>query len=377
MATVRFEGAAKRFGDVVALEELVLEVADGELMVLVGPSGSGKTTALRLLAGLDSLSAGHIWIGDRRVDGLAPRDRDIAMVFQDYALYPQMSVEQNLAFALRTRRLPRADIDARVRRTADLLGLGELLSRKPRELSGGQRQRVALGRALVREPQVFLMDEPLSNLDAKLRVQMRMEIARIQRDLRVTTVFVTHDQTEAMTLGDRVAVMRDGRLQQVGTPKALYARPANLFVASFIGSPAINLVEAALSARGGSLVAAFGGHELPVEDRAGLRPFVGRSVIVGVRPEDLRPAAPGASGRLEVVVDLVEDLGAEVYAYFALDAPPVRVEEPGRPWEGPGRCTFVARMDGVAPAKGARVTVGVERASLLFFDPETAAAIEG
>ncbi len=380
-AGVRYESATRRFGDVLALDDLTLEVAAGELMVLVGPSGSGKTTALRLLAGLDALTGGHVRIGDRVVDDLPPRDRDIAMVFQDYALYPQMSVEQNLSFALRTRRLPRGEAQERVRRTAELLGLGQLLGRKPRELSGGQRQRVALGRALVREPQVFLMDEPLSNLDAKLRVQMRLEIARIQRDLGVTTVYVTHDQTEAMTLGDRVAVMRDGRLQQVGTPKDLYTHPANLFVAAFLGSPAINLVEASITSENGSLVAAFGSHAIRLEQRSGLEPYAGRSVILGIRPEDLRSeAAASANGRLDVIVDLVEDLGSQVYAYFALDAPPVRIDEPYRGPEASersavDRCTFAARMDEVTPTKGDRIAVGVGDRALLFFDPETAAAI--
>ncbi|MCA1705306.1 MAG: ABC transporter ATP-binding protein, partial [Actinobacteria bacterium] len=296
MAHVRFVGATKRYGDVVALESLNLTVEDGELVVFVGPSGSGKTTALRLLAGLESISSGHVYIGDRQVDDIPPRERDIAMVFQDYALYPQMTVYKNLAFGLRMRKVPGAEIDKQVRDAAGILGLEDMLERRPRQLSGGQRQRVALGRALVRSPQVFLMDEPLSNLDAKLRVQTRVEIARIQREFGTTTVYVTHDQTEAMTLGQRVAVMKGGTLQQFDTPKALYDRPANLFVAGFIGSPAMNLTEAELGREDGALVVRFGKHCLRIGDdtlarRPELARFEGRKVVIGIRPEGFEDAS--------------------------------------------------------------------------------------
>src|SRR6185436_12337555 len=254
MAHVRYDAVTKRFGDVTAVRELTLEIADGEFVVLVGPSGSGKTTALRLLAGLEVLSDGEIRVGDRVVNRVAPRDRDIAMVFQDYALYPQMTVYQNLAFALKMRKMPRAEIEQRVQRAAEMLGIGELLQRKPRALSGGQRQRVALGRAIVREPQVFLMDEPLSNLDAKLRVQTRSEIKRLQAQVRTTTIYVTHDQVEAMTMGDRVVVMSGGVLAQVGDPRTVYEHPANVFVAGFIGSPAMSFAEMSVNAQNGHRV---------------------------------------------------------------------------------------------------------------------------
>ncbi|MDQ3866592.1 MAG: ABC transporter ATP-binding protein, partial [Actinomycetota bacterium] len=251
MAAVTYDRATRRFGDTVAVSELSLEIEDGEFMVLVGPSGSGKTTALRLLAGLEPLSSGHIRIGDRVVDGMAPRERDIAMVFQDYALYPQMTVFDNLAFGLRRRKTPKDEIATRVRRAAEFLDITQYLDRKPGQLSGGQAQRVALGRALVRQPQVFLMDEPLSNLDAKLRTQTRGEIKRLQQEVRTTTVYVTHDQVEAMTMGDRIAVMNHGRLEQCGTPEELYELPANRFVGGFIGSPAMTFFTAAATAEGG------------------------------------------------------------------------------------------------------------------------------
>jgi multiple sugar transport system ATP-binding protein len=398
VATVAFDGATKWYGSVAALTDLSLEIEDGELLVLVGPSGSGKTTALRLLAGLESLSSGHVRIGDRVVDELAPRDRDIAMVFQDYALYPQMSVFDNMAFGLRTRKFPRDEIDRRVRRAAGSLGLGEMLRRKPRELSGGQRQRVALGRALVREPRVFLMDEPLSNLDAKLRVQMRVEIARIQRELGVTTVFVTHDQTEAMTLGQRVAVMKDGVLQQVDTPERLYARPVNVFVAGFIGSPAMNMVHADLSSEERSLFASFGEHRLSVGDEAlairpALRAYEGRRIILGIRPEDmvdgsLEPGAP-SDRRLDITVELREDLGSQVYLYFTLRTPPVLTEDT-RELAGSevvaeleaqaraGTSTFTAGPNSETPAReGDPVSLSVDTRRLHFFDPESGAAIYG
>src|SRR5215475_8130532 len=259
MARVMFDAVTKRFGDVTALRDFSLEIKDGEFVVLVGPSGSGKTTALRLVAGLEALTGGDIHVGDRVVNRLAPRDRDVAMVFQDYALYPQMTVRQNLAFGLRIRKLPKAEIDRRVSEAAAFLGLEGLLDNRPRALSGGQRQRVALGRALVRDPQAFLMDEPLSNLDAKLRTQTRAEIRRLQREVGTTTVYVTHDQVEAMTMGDRIAIMRDGILEQVGGPDSVYEQPANTFVASFIGSPAMSLARVGCERRNGGLSLLLGG----------------------------------------------------------------------------------------------------------------------
>jgi ABC-type sugar transport system ATPase subunit len=294
MASVTYDRATRAFGSTVAVSELSLEIADGEFMVLVGPSGSGKTTALRLLAGLEPLTSGHVRIGERVVDDVAPRERDIAMVFQDYALYPQMSVRQNLAFGLRIRKLSRAEIDRRVERAAEMLGIGPLLERKPRQLSGGQRQRVALGRALVRDPQAFLMDEPLSNLDAQLRAQTRGEIKRLQREVGTTTVYVTHDQVEAMTMGDRIAVMRDGVLQQVGPPQELYEHPENMFVAGFIGSPAMNIVPAPLVGAGG-------------DDR-----------IVGFRPEHVRIDDPRSDGlQFDARVEVIEYLGNEKLVHAA------------------------------------------------------------
>jgi len=311
MAPVSFDSASKRFGDTVAVSELSLEVADGEFMVLVGPSGSGKTTALRLLAGLEALSGGHIRIGERVVDDVAPRERDIAMVFQDYALYPQMSVRQNLAFGLKIRKLDKAEVDRRVREAAAFLDIEPLLARKPRQLSGGQRQRVALGRALVREPQVFLMDEPLSNLDAKLRAQTRAEIKALQRRVSTTTVYVTHDQVEAMTMGDRIAIMRDGLLEQVGDPDTVYERPANTFVASFIGSPAMSLVPFSATRHGDDLELAHGEVRLvvPVDGE------VPDELVLGVRPEHalLWDADAGLVGPLEGSVDYVEALGRETF----------------------------------------------------------------
>ena len=297
-------------------------------MVFVGPSGCGKTTALRMVAGLEDITAGVVRIGERVVNKLPPKDRDVAMVFQNYALYPHMSAYDNMAFGLKMRSFSKAEIRRRVDDAAQVLGLEPVLKKKPRTLSGGQRQRVAMGRAIVREPQAFLMDEPLSNLDAKLRVEMRAEIARIQRDLGATTIYVTHDQVEAMTLGDRVAVMRDGYLQQVGTPKDLYERPVNLFVAEFIGSPAMNLVGADI-ARRTARCAPFGDNSLDLAGRSALAQFAGRRVILGVRPEDLDDAAVvGRRGAtIAAVVDIREDLGSEVLVHFGVGAPAVRGED--------------------------------------------------
>ncbi|MGH8973842.1 MAG: ABC transporter ATP-binding protein, partial [Acidimicrobiia bacterium] len=338
MASIDLEGVTKEFpGGAVAVSAFDLTVADGEFLVLVGPSGSGKTTVLRMVSGLEAASAGVIRIGDRVVNDLAPRDRDIAMVFQNYALYPHMSVYDNMAFGLKLRKVPKPEIRRRVEEAADLLGLSGFLSRRPRQLSGGQRQRVAMGRAIVREPAAFLMDEPLSNLDAKLRVQMRAEISKLHQRLGTTTMYVTHDQTEAITMADRVAVMRDGTLQQLDTPQRLYDDPVNLFVAGFIGSPAMNLVGARLAADGDHVVATFGPHRLLVppavlDRRPGARDLVGREVILGLRPEDLEDAAMAggpspAETTLEVAVGLAEPLGAEVVVHFEVDAPAVATRD--------------------------------------------------
>ncbi len=337
MAEIQLDNLTKVYPDGTrAVSGLNLAVADGELVVFVGPSGCGKTSALRMIAGLEEISDGFVRVGGEVVNDLPPKDRDMAMVFQNYALYPHMNTYDNMAFGLKMRGLPKREIERRVRDAARILGLADTLKKKPRTLSGGQRQRVAMGRAIVREPVAFLMDEPLSNLDAKLRVQMRAEIARIQRDLAVTTIYVTHDQSEAMTLGDRVCVMRDGLLQQVDSPQKLYDEPVNLFVAEFIGSPAMNLVEAELSAGNGGLWASFGPHRLRLGQqvlaaRPALQRYAGRRVALGIRPEDMEDAslageAPDGT-RLMVAVDIREDMGSEVYLHFGLDAPRVRNEE--------------------------------------------------
>ncbi|MCA9877909.1 MAG: ABC transporter ATP-binding protein [Thermomicrobiales bacterium] len=314
-APVSFEKVTKRFGNVLAVDALDLEVPNGEMLVLLGPSGCGKTTSLRMLAGLESISDGAIRIGETVVNNLPPRSRDIAMVFQSYALYAHLSVYENLAYPLRVRKLSKAEIDARVREVAQVVQISELLERKPRALSGGQRQRVALGRAIIRRPSVFLMDEPLSNLDAKLRLHTRGELKRFQRELATTTIYVTHDQAEAMTLADRVAIMNGGLLQQVGPPKSVYARPANAFVAGFLGSPPMNLLTATVSARDGEPVLLVGDHAVPARGSLGerLQRIINSesNVQFGLRPEDVRlePGDPGASASGEVFV--VEDLGNE------------------------------------------------------------------
>jgi multiple sugar transport system ATP-binding protein len=365
-----------------AVSQLDLEIGDGEFMVFVGPSGCGKTSVLRMVAGLEEITGGEVRIGGRVVNELLPKQRDIAMVFQNYALYPHMDVYDNMAFGLRQRRLPKAEIDKRVREAAATLGLTPMLRRKPRTLSGGQRQRVAMGRAVVREPQAFLMDEPLSNLDAKLRVEMRAEILRIQRDLGVTTIYVTHDQTEAMTMGDRVAVMRHGVLQQVDRPQRIYDRPANLFVAEFIGSPAMNLIEAAISEENGGLVASFGEHRLRLAPAVAARPGRG---IIGIRPEDFEDAALVPSTRpettLTVVPEIREDMGAEVYVHFGLGVPPVRREEVAEaqtaddePAQSPGarnRSPFVARVArGTTASEGRPLALAVDVDRIYVFDAE-------
>jgi multiple sugar transport system ATP-binding protein len=330
MASITLEKVTKVYPNgFEAIHELDLDVADGEFMVIVGPSGCGKTTALRMVAGLEDITDGTVRIGDRIVNDLSPKDRDIAMVFQNYALYPHMTVGQNIGFALKLRRMPKAEIKKKVNVTAEILGLTEWLNRKPGQLSGGQRQRVAMGRAIVREPSVFLMDEPLSNLDAKLRVQMRGEVARIQRSLGVATLYVTHDQVEAMTMGDRVAVIRDGVLQQCDNPQALYDNPKNLFVAGFMGSPAMNLFEATIGEGASSVLIGSQRIELPATVQAAkpaLRAYANRSVVVGIRPENLPlldtdGGVPDAGSTVfEGDVELVEALGSELLVHFSVDA---------------------------------------------------------
>jgi len=402
MAGIALENIAKVYpGGVRAISDLSLDVEDGEFIVLVGPSGCGKTTALRMVAGLESITEGTIRIGDRVVNTVPPKERDIAMVFQNYALYPHMTVYDNMAFGLKLRKIPKEDIDRRVRDAAGFLGLEELLQRKPKALSGGQRQRVAMGRAIVREPKAFLMDEPLSNLDAKLRVQMRSEIARIQNELGVTTLYVTHDQVEAMTMGDRVAVIRKGMLQQVDTPQFLYDHPHNLFVAGFIGSPAMNMVEATLSRSNGAATIEFGGFRLGLPDevlaeRSALRAFEGRQVIVGIRPEDMEDAAlvadAPADRRIRSNVLLREALGADVLAHFKIRAPVVVTEdvrelahdvgqealEAVERGAQAGESTFLARLN---PRTGARegepIELVVDTHRLHFFDPESGFGVYG
>ena len=394
MADLRFSELTKAFdGGALAVDSVDLQIADGEFMVLVGPSGSGKTTVLRLTAGLEEVTKGEIAIAGRVVNRLHPMDRDIAMVFQNYALYPHMTVSENMGFGLKLRHTKKSEIKARVGQAANTLGLSELLKRKPGQLSGGQRQRVAMGRAIVREPAVFLMDEPLSNLDAKLRVQMRAEIQRIQHRLGTTTIYVTHDQTEAMTMGDRVAVMRQGRLVQVDTPQALYDRPVDLFVAGFIGSPAMNLVRARLRASNGSLLAEVGSRtlELPRDTLpASVAGRDGREVILGIRPEHLEDAdLTPANGRLvlEAPVTLAEPVGAEVIAHFELDTPPVLtkdtielardVDDLDAPQsDDAGRVSCTARLDPRTKAsRGDVLRLVVDPRSLYFFDPETETAL--
>jgi multiple sugar transport system ATP-binding protein len=333
VAAIQLEQLTKVYGDGTrAVRELDLEVGDGEFVVFVGPSGCGKTTALRMIAGLEDITSGTVRVGGEVVNDLPPKARDMAMIFQNYALYPHMNAYDNMAFGLKMRGLDKGEIKRRVQAAAEILGLSDVLGKRPRHLSGGQRQRVAMGRAIVREPAAFLMDEPLSNLDAKMRVQVRAEIARIQRDLKVTTVYVTHDQSEAMTLGDRVCVMRGGILQQVDRPQVLYDRPANLFVAGFIGSPSMNLVEAELAEANGGLVARFGPHELrvPAElvaERPALRAYAGRQVALGIRPEDIADEPGPDEAQLAVTVDIREDMGSEVFLHFAVDAPTIIAEE--------------------------------------------------
>ena len=396
MAQVALEGVGKVYADGTrAVSSLDLTAADGELLVLVGPSGCGKTTALRMIAGLEGISEGRVLIGERVVNRVPSRDRDVAMVFQSYALYPHLSVRDNIGFGLALRKVPRAEITRRVEEAARVLGLTDYLDRKPRNLSGGQRQRVAMGRAIVREPKCFLMDEPLSNLDAKLRVQMRAEIARLQRALGVTTVYVTHDQTEAMTLGDRVAVMKQGVLQQVAPPQELYDEPRNLFVAGFIGSPAMNLVRGRIEeGAAGDPQLRIGDQRLPVTPgllhrRAALQGYVGRDLVVGIRPEDMEDAALHGDGTsthlLECRADLVEALGSEVLVHLSMDAPTVVTDDTrelardvGEDPAASASSTLIARVSPRTAIKvDERIRIHVDVDRLHLFDLDTGLAIEG
>ena len=395
MAEITLDGITKTYNDgTTAVSNLDLGIADGEFMVLVGPSGCGKTTALRMVAGLEDITEGTVSIGDRVVNHVPPKDRDVAMVFQNYALYPHMSVYDNMAFGLKLQKKPKDEINRRVGEAARILGLEELLKKKPRHLSGGQRQRVAMGRAIVREPQAFLMDEPLSNLDAKLRVQMRAEIAKIQRDLGVTTLYVTHDQTEAMTMGDRVAVIKKGLLQQADPPQTLYERPVNLFVAGFIGSPAMNMAEAEIVRTNGMWFVQFGGHRLRVDDevleaRPALKRYEGNRLVVGIRPEDMEDASLVAGAaedrRIAAVVGLREALGSEILVHFTVNTPPVLTEDTKELAVDVGTETlqvleerarqaqteFVARLNPRTKVReGERIEVFVDTRRLHFFDVE-------
>ncbi len=366
VASVSFKNVYKRFGDVVAVKNLNIEVPDKEFLVLVGPSGCGKSTSLRMLAGLEEISEGEIWIGDRVVNNVAPKDRDIAMVFQSYALYPHMTVYDNMAFGLRLRKTPKQVIDQRVRDTAKSLGIEQLLDRKPRQLSGGQRQRVAVGRAIVREPQVFLMDEPLSNLDAKLRVEARAFISKLHQRLGTTFIYVTHDQVEAMTMGTRIAVLNAGELQQIDTPTNLYQHPANVFVAGFIGSPAMNFFDGTLSEADGKLVIDTGTFRLPTPPARNemYRPHVGKKVILGIRPEDIHDQqyqptniVPAA---IEANVDVVELMGSEKNVYL---------EEGGK--------SFIAIMDPRSPVTvGQRIQAVIDTSNIHLFDAQTERALQ-
>src|SRR5690349_11040012 len=388
MASVTLQNVEKDYGALRILHGVDLEIADGEFVVLVGPSGCGKSTLLRMIAGLEEVTGGEIHIGERLVNDVAPKDRDIAMVFQSYALYPHMDVAANLGFALRMQRMERASIAERVSAAAQRLGLADLVGKRPKNLSGGQRQRVAVGRAIVREPQAFLMDEPLSNLDAKLRVEMRAYLARLRQELGTTTVYVTHDQIEAMTMGDRVAVMRDGRLEQCDTPQALYDRPANLFVGGFIGSPAMNFVRGRLEQAGERLELVLGDERIVLA--AHLPDTVlaraGEEVVVGIRPESLTHVPPGADSdrAIEAPVGLVESLGSDLLVHCELDIPAVLTEDQLDVAREVGGQTAVAQATAritarlapdVAVAAGDRVRLAVDVERIHFFDPDTTLAL--
>ena len=396
MAQITLEQVDKVFaGGVLAVNHLDLEIRDGEFMVLVGPSGCGKSTVLRMIAGLEQISHGTIRIGDQAINDLAPKDRDIAMVFQNYALYPHMTVAQNLAFGLRMRKTPKDEIERRVRDAAKILDLEPYLERRPGALSGGQRQRVAMGRAIVREPQAFLMDEPLSNLDAKLRVSMRASLAQLHKRLKVTTVYVTHDQVEAMTLGDRVCVLRDGLLQQVDTPQNLFDHPLNLFVAGFIGSPSMNIVTAKLAGDDGGAAATFAGYRLPIPDEVmrtnpDIKTYVGRDVILGIRPSDFEDASlvDESWAPMAVTTHVTEALGDEINVIFAIDAPPVQhkdvadlvpEEEEEEHAAVPlyeGKSLWTARVNARTKVRaGDPIDLAVDTRNLHFFDPESGLAI--
>jgi multiple sugar transport system ATP-binding protein len=395
MAQIIMDHVEKSYaGGIKAIDNLSLDVKDGEFMVLVGPSGCGKSTALRSIAGLEEITGGTIQIGDRVVNDLPPKDRDIAMVFQNYALYPHMTVEQNLAFGLQLRKTPKEEIKRRVDEAARMLGLEQYLKRKPAALSGGQRQRVAMGRAIVREPQAFLMDEPLSNLDAKLRVSMRASLNQLHERLGVTTVYVTHDQVEAMTLGNRVCVLRDGRLQQVDTPQTLFESPVNLFVAGFIGSPAMNFVNAELVRDGGAAVT-FAGYKLAVppeviEDKQGLADYFGKKVILGIRPSDFEDASLSDRkwGTMRVTAGVTEELGSEIHVLFTIDAPHVEHASIAQATEASededeatavlagGKSLWTARVSKESGVRhGAPLELAVDTRYLQFFDPGSGLSI--
>ena len=373
MAEIRLDQVTKAFGSVTAVDRVSLTIEDGEFLVLVGPSGCGKSTLLRMIAGLEEVTDGEIWIGEQEVTDLAPRSRDIAMVFQTYALYPHMTVRQNMGYGLKARRTPKPEIARRVDEVAELLGMSDLLERKPAQLSGGQRQRVAMGRAIVRQPQAFLLDEPLSNLDAKLRVGMRASLAQLHQRLGVTTVYVTHDQTEAMTLGQRVAVMRDGHILQCDRPQVLYAQPKNLFIAAFIGSPAMNLVEATVEH--GSV--RFGQYRIPLAT-----PPAADRVVLGIRPESFEDAAfaPGLP-TIRVRVEVLEELGSDAHVFFLIDAPPMTAEVLESASESAllavDRALFTARVDArTEAAVGGTLELAVDAARFHFFDPQTGERLE-
>ena len=364
MASVSLEHVYKRFGDATVVRDVSIEIQDKEFLVVVGPSGCGKSTILRMIAGLEEVSDGDIYIGDRLVNDVSAKDRDIAMVFQNYALYPHMSVFDNLAYGLRQRHTAAQDIKRRVQAVAERLGIEQLLLRKPRQLSGGQRQRAALGRAIVREPQVFLMDEPLSNLDAKLRVQTRVELTKLHARLQTTVIYVTHDQVEAMTLGNRIAILKDGELQQIDSPTKVYAKPANVFVAGFIGSPSMNFFNARLEQVNGALQVSGGGLQidLPSEIVVRISDYTGRPVILGIRPEDIhdgRHVAPNGSPPARANIDVVEHMGSENFVHLTS-----------------GESSFVVRVDSsVDPKPGETLPIVVDAHKIQFFDPATGKAI--